>query len=803
MDFDMQQAEVCLHSLDLITLFQGVLRWNAPIKGHTVSARVFNHTYRARCIAQRDDVRIWEVKLVKLNTAAQLSSNIKVRLYQSIHKKYPQPLIIFIDYQQKRSLWYWRSCPHRAQSLVFIAQQPLMGWRPRLKYLATYTAASGNLDLQPRAIHCKDLVQQLRQQLNYLIENIEGIDDIKDRRWYAAILLQRLIIVQGLQQKGFLNNDIWYLHNQLGRSQQQQQNVFFRQVLQPLFTQGLALPSLERPRSLSWSGQIPYLGDVFYTHPLEKRYTSIDIPDFPFESLLLWFEYPLWQKVNDFWQASSLGLAFEQVLAYEESESVSEIYQDQENCCEQILNRFILRQLGINVEDGAPDFWDFLFYGNTEHLRQLVQTVLPQFSILDPACGVGTLLVELQHRLVDIYSVLIGQIQYFPDSQLDIWLKGLKAEHPSLLHTIYGRIFKYGLYGVDINPVMVDSTRLQLLMGMVAIAQKSQDIEPLPNLNFNIVTGNSLIGFIRVNETGFDRLQAIETLLQGNLLQPLVAENYRTILSEKKIALEYYRSHVGLLEELQQDIPRYAQLEFFRDQIDNLDVQAQAKLNELLLSDFSQTLGIRFKETQLVGASRPRLVCIEDLTALNPFHWGYHFSHVLEQSNGFNVILSSPPRRVLRPTVQEFFQEFRDLTSSKNLDVSTFKSAKQALINVEPDVANAWLFYQSQYSLVTDYFYRSPQYAHQSPLLRGKRQRTQLRLHWLFIERCFNLLSPQGVCGLVVSNDIKESPRGIMLRSLLETQANSALQVNASDVKPIMSEMPDRYFLWFCKKLGR
>ena len=96
-------------------------------------------------------------------------------------------------------------------------------------------------------------------------------------------------------------------------------------------------------------------------------------------------------------------------------------------------------------------------------------------------------------------------------------------------------------------------------------------------------------------------------------------------------------------------------------------------------------------------------------------------------------------------------------------------------MDVHTEVAQAWLFYQSQYSLITDYFYRSPQYEHQSPLIKGKRQRTQLNQHWLFIERCFHLLAPQGICGLIVPSDIKDSPRGMALRSLLETKTDLTL----------------------------
>jgi hypothetical protein len=156
------------------------------------------------------------------------------------------------------------------------------------------------------------------------------------------------------------------------------------------------------------------------------------------------------------------------------------------------------------------------------------------------------------------------------------------------------------------------------------------------------------------------------------------------------------------------------------------------------------------------------------------------------------VIVSRPPQGVFRPNIQEFFQRFCDLASRKDIDISMFKTAKRWLLNADPEIASAWLLYQSQYSLVTDYFYRSPHYDHQSPLLKGKRQRTQLRRHWLFIERCFHLLAPQGICGLIISNDIKESPRSVAIRSFLENQT----EYGCMDV-PDLQSSTDQCFLWF------
>lgn len=54
------------------------------------------------------------------------------------------------------------------------------------------------------------------------------------RRHYALVLLTRLIALAVLQQRGFLAEDEWYLHNHFGQSQQQGRDCFLRPVPTPL-----------------------------------------------------------------------------------------------------------------------------------------------------------------------------------------------------------------------------------------------------------------------------------------------------------------------------------------------------------------------------------------------------------------------------------------------------------------------------------------------------------------------------------------------------------------------------------------
>lgn len=81
---------------------------------------------------------------------------------------------------------------------------------------------------------------------------------------------------------------------------------------------------------------------------------------------------------------------------------------------------------------------------------------------------------------------------------------------------------------------------MRLFLALVSSANDVEELEPLPNIDFNIMAGNSLIGLIKVDDTTFD---AVGNSLQGNLLQSLAADNYKKIIEDKNKSVESYKKH--------------------------------------------------------------------------------------------------------------------------------------------------------------------------------------------------------------------------------------------------------------------
>jgi hypothetical protein len=103
------------------------------------------------------------------------------------------------------------------------------------------------------------------------------------------------------------------------------------------------------------------------------------------------------------------------------------------------------------------------------------------------------------------------------------------------------------------------------------------------------------------------------------------------------------------------------------------------------------------------------------------------------------------------------------------MDIKTFeKEQKQLLEN--PEIATAWLRYQSQYPHVSLYFRSAEQYLNQISVVNGKKQGTDINLYKLFVEQCLNLLSPHGECGLVIPSGIYTDLGTKQLREMLFSQ---------------------------------
>ncbi|WP_210407295.1 Eco57I restriction-modification methylase domain-containing protein [Hydrocoleum sp. CS-953] len=205
-----------------------------------------------------------------------------------------------------------------------------------------------------------------------------------------------------------------------------------------------------------------------------------------------------------------------------------------------------------------------------------------------------------------------------------------------------------------------------------------------------------------------------------------------------------------------------------RNYIEKLRKGSYGKLNQLLLDEFG-SLKIKYEEAQLTGRAKKRLLKIEDIVRLKPFHWGYEFDNVISEKGGFDAIITNPPWETFKPQAKEFFAQYSDLVTKNKMDIKTFEKQKKKMLQ-DKEVANAWLEYQSQFPYVSLYYRSAEKYQNQISVVNGRKQGTDINLYKLFVEQCFNLLRSNGYCGIIIPSGIYTDLGTKQLREMLFTQ---------------------------------
>lgn len=287
------------------------------------------------------------------------------------------------------------------------------------------------------------------------------------------------------------------------------------------------------------------------------------------------------------------------------------------------VNDFITYNLNIRqfVYDYLQDTDDHLF---VKHFYAALQHV----SILDPTCGSGAFLFAALNILEPLYEVCITRMQEWNAANPKLFeneLHELNVKYRSnIRYFIYKSIILRNLYGVDIMAEATEIAKLRLFLKMVAVVEVDMradnlGLDPLPDIDFNIRCGNTLVGYTteRELELGVKYMdmfarQEFESKVYDEI--DIVSSAYDTF---RKVQLE-------------QD----ADLETFKNAKAQLK-ERLAKLNELL-------------NKNLHAATNAGMDYDKWKKSHQPFHWLAEFYEIIYGNGGFDVIIGNPPYVVWR-----------------------------------------------------------------------------------------------------------------------------------------------------------
>lgn len=846
------EARQLLQSFDFTNLFVEELNWNNPAQTRTISVKDQNAAiWQVREIAQLSGFRVFEVTPAAAATPLP-DAETQAAIWKALDAHSIEKLVIFIDRARTQSLWYWRK---REGTRFLPRRHPYLKGQPGDLFLSKLAAlvidlseldANGNLPITETANRVraaldieqvtKAFFRDFQTQHAAFLESIGGIKDLRERRWYASVLLNRLMFIWFMQVKGFLDvarlpdGDRAYLPRQLKTAQTKGKNQFFSHFLRDLFFEGFAKPETKRaPLGFLPLGDIPYLnGGLFLPHGIEARlegdalatgsYQKITIPDAAFAGLFDLFGRYSW-SLNDTPGGDDreinpdvLGYIFEKYINQKEFGAYYTRPEITEYLTEQTVHKLILdaayrwtanaaqlHAAGLTKGPKPRRFdtiGDLLLHADGALCQHLLQDILPKLSLLDPACGSGAFIVAALKTLLNLTTGLIGRCTALNHRPVLQWIEHERKQHKAPeVYWLKKRIITENLYGVDIMEEAVEIAKLRLFLNLVASAEKRDQLEPLPNIEFNLLAGNSLIGLLKVDPADFEkkvggrslpkakggeqvRLTLAHEAELGFTVESTVAptsketaaayvaqqsaQKYTELLREKNRLVDLYRKSTSLTQDLVS----------LRAEINVHKAKAREILDRQLLNAF-QAEGIQFFQAtwdakkKSEGKLDKKDLKIDDIRALQPFHWAYEFDEIMVGRGGFDAIITNPPWENWKPDDKEFFAPFADEISKHKMRPEEFAELKLKLLSEDTSLRTQYLSYLSRFPHVNQWFRNSQQYKNQTAVINGKKATTDLNLYKLFIEQAHHLLKREGYCGIITPAGIYTDVGATRLRKML------------------------------------
>ena len=207
-----------LQAFDFGPLFVEELGWEPPASRKVESGKVKDLAYSRKPVARLSGVGVFEIAA---HGGAVPDAKTRAAIHKQVSEHCYENLLIFTDTARSQSLWYWvkREAGKRyARDHLYVKGQPGDLFLGKLAGHGGghQRTGRGRQHLHPRSRQppqscprCRarhqEVLREFDAQRLEFIEHIQGIDDDHQRRWYASVLLNRLMFIYFLQKKRFLD----------------------------------------------------------------------------------------------------------------------------------------------------------------------------------------------------------------------------------------------------------------------------------------------------------------------------------------------------------------------------------------------------------------------------------------------------------------------------------------------------------------------------------------------------------------------------------------------------------------------
>lgn len=523
-----------------------------------------------------------------------------------------------------------------------------------------------------------DLARDAIRRYNRGIPEFQNADQEAKLHAFTQRLLGRLMFLYFLQRKGWLGGRKRFLTDQFIETVKRHADEFrgdqetfyyYSEVLEPLFFETMNTRRLED--STRWPGvRIPYLNGGLFDKSRDPEGVIV-LPDSLFDpnssdGLLAFFnrynftianDTPLEQDVAV--DPEMLGKVFENMLEERDRGQTGSFYTPRtivSFMCQEALAGYLEESANIPRDTTRAQFDPDADLALTPDEAQRINAALDTLTVLDPAVGSGSFLIGMMNEIIQLRRACAHALGVeVTSAMLADWKEA---------------IIRDTLYGVDIKPEAIEIAQLRLWLALV-VDQTIEQARPLPNLDYKLMAGNSLIETIDGEPVLTDSATAMldasakdeweHTDSQLKMFDPNPMQMRMGLFeSEKQTQQERIR-----LDELRQRFFRATPEERrrLREEITTQErriVFSSLKEKAEALQEQINHLG---KKAALAGGTLSRadrrkledasakLTRITDLQEQmrNPevappfFLYRLHFSEVFAAKGGFDIVVANPP----------------------------------------------------------------------------------------------------------------------------------------------------------------
>lgn len=334
-----------------------------------------------------------------------------------------------------------------------------------------------------------------------------------------------------------------------------------------------------------------------------------------------------------------LGKVFENLLDVVDRKKKGAFYTPREivhYMCQESLINYLITEIGIEYKDAeffirygdvladidsskkAFETGDFKMPLAIRRNSKVIDTALSNVKVADPAVGSGAFPLGMLNEIV---RARMNLTQYMVDdiNAIHRGYANIKGRKP---YDIKLQTIQRCIHAVDIERSAVDIAKLRLWLSLVVEENDFRNVKPLPNLDYNIMVGNSLL-------EEFEGVKIFnEKLLEkkdNSLIEEITTEQLG--LFNRKKESEYLLEDIYSLQE-----------RFFSANSKEEKIKLKKEIDDLEWSLIERTIKENGKVELL-----PKIKELKRTNTKPYFLWKLNFAKVFREKKGFDIVIGNPP----------------------------------------------------------------------------------------------------------------------------------------------------------------